>query len=58
LLFYLAGFASAASSPSPYRSVGTIVAAPFVMMLAVVQYGRGYIHWHRVLKPQWQRGQL
>jgi hypothetical protein len=56
--FYTAGLMSALWSPSPYRSLGTVLAAPLVMLLSIVQYGRGFIHWHRVLRPQWEAGQL
>jgi GT2 family glycosyltransferase len=51
-LAYLAGAVSAALSSSPYRSLSTVVCAPPVMMLSVIQYGRGFLHWHRVLKPR------
>jgi hypothetical protein len=49
---YLVGIVAAALSWSPYRSVSTVVCAPLMMMLAVIQYGRGFIHWHRVIKPR------
>src|SRR5262249_46573717 len=49
---YLTGVVAGALSSSPYRSFSTVVCAPLVMMLSVIQYGRGFLHWHRVLKPQ------
>jgi hypothetical protein len=49
---YLGGIVGAALSSSPYRSPATVLCAPLVIMLAIVQYGRGFIHWHRVLKPR------
>lgn len=54
--FYTVGACSAAMSTSPYRSVTTGLASPLIMMLAVVQYGRGFLHWHRVLKQDWKQG--
>jgi cellulose synthase/poly-beta-1,6-N-acetylglucosamine synthase-like glycosyltransferase len=58
LAFYCVATASAARSPSPYRSFSTVFAAPLVMALSIIQYGRGFLHWHRVFKPRFVRGQL
>lgn len=58
LAFYCIAAASAARSPSPYRSLSTVFAAPLVMGLSIFQYGRGFIHWHRALKPRFVRGEL
>lgn len=50
---YVVGLACSAASTSPYRSVATMVVAPVVMIVAIVHYGRGFLHWQRVLRPQW-----
>lgn len=52
LCAYIAGVVGGGLSWSPYRSPSTVLCAPLVMMLAVIQYGRGFLHWHWVLNPR------